>query len=150
MFNMIEKMDTEKPLQCNTSKMVGRHANSMKKPRGTVHRGNIWKWLERKGCHPQERKLRRGSQSSVGQRHCTEFHFRNIKLGNFLVGQWLTHCASTAGGVGLIPGWGTKILHAVCYSQERKKKCKIWSIVGIFQRYTVQQAIRIQELGKEV
>ena len=102
--------------------MVGRHANSMKKPRGTIRRGNIWKWLERKGCHPQERRLRRGSQSSVGQRHCTEFHFRNIKLGNFLVGQWLTHCASTAGGVGLIPGWGTKILHAVCYSQERKKK----------------------------
>ena len=41
MFNMMEKMDTEKPLQCNTSKTVGRQANSMQEPRGTACRGNI-------------------------------------------------------------------------------------------------------------
>ena len=27
--------------------------------------------------------------------------------------QWLQLCTSTAGGAGLIPGWGTKIPHAV-------------------------------------
>ena len=32
--------------------------------------------------------------------------------GNFLVVQWLGICASTAGGPGLIPGQGTKILQA--------------------------------------
>ena len=29
--------------------------------------------------------------------------------------QWLRLCTSTAGG--LIPGWGTKILHAAAYGQ---------------------------------
>ena len=36
-----------------------------------------------------------------------------IDLGIFLVVQWLRLCASTAGGVGLIPNWGTKILHVM-------------------------------------
>ena len=36
-----------------------------------------------------------------------------IDLGIFLVVQWLRLCASTAGGVGLIPSWGTKILHVM-------------------------------------
>ena len=31
---------------------------------------------------------------------------------NSMVAQWLELCASTAGGVGPIPGQGTKILHA--------------------------------------
>ena len=31
--------------------------------------------------------------------------------GTVLVGQWLRLCASTAGGAGLIPAWGTKIPH---------------------------------------
>ena len=38
-----------------------------------------------------------------------------------LVVQWLRLCASTAGGVGLIPGRGTKIRHAVLHSQKQKK-----------------------------
>ena len=29
-----------------------------------------------------------------------------------MAGQWLRLSASTAGGLGLIPGWGTKIPHA--------------------------------------
>ena len=37
--------------------------------------------------------------------------FKNI-LGTSLVVQWLGLRASTAGGTGLIPGQGTKILHA--------------------------------------
>ena len=35
-----------------------------------------------------------------------------------LVVQWFRLCASTAGDVGLIPGWGTKILHATGHSQK--------------------------------
>ena len=31
--------------------------------------------------------------------------------------QWLRLCASSAGGIGSIPGWGTKIPHAVPCSQ---------------------------------
>ena len=34
-----------------------------------------------------------------------------------LVVQWLRLCASGAGGMGLIPGWGTKIPHAVWLCQ---------------------------------
>ena len=42
--------------------------------------------------------------------------------------QWLKLCASTVGGAGSIPGWGTKIPHALWYSQKTnklKKKKKI-------------------------
>ena len=31
-------------------------------------------------------------------------------IGNFLVVQWLGLCTSSAGGLGLLPGWGTNIL----------------------------------------
>ena len=37
--------------------------------------------------------------------------------GTSLVIQWLRLYASTAGGMGLIPGWGTKIPHAMQCSQ---------------------------------
>ena len=40
--------------------------------------------------------------------------------GNSLVVQWLELPASTAGGTGLIPGQGTKILHAVQHGQKKK------------------------------
>ena len=33
-------------------------------------------------------------------------------MGTSWVEQWLRLCASTAGGVGSIPGWRTKIPHA--------------------------------------
>ena len=39
-----------------------------------------------------------------------------------LVAQGLSLCASTAGHTDLIPGPGTKILHAVLCGQEKKKK----------------------------
>ena len=41
--------------------------------------------------------------------------------------QWLRLCTSTVGGVGSIPGQGTKILHA---AQPKKKKNveKIWKL----------------------
>ena len=41
-----------------------------------------------------------------------------------LVVQWLRLCASTAGIVGLMPGRGTKILHAKWYSQKKKNSCQ--------------------------
>ena len=36
--------------------------------------------------------------------------------------QWLGLCASAAGGMGSIPGWGTKIPHAARHSQEKKQE----------------------------
>ena len=44
-----------------------------------------------------------------------------VDPGISLVVQWLRLCASNAGGAGLIPGWGTKIPHAVQCSQKEKK-----------------------------
>ena len=43
-------------------------------------------------------------------------------LGSSLAIQWLGLCASTARGLGSIPGWGTKIPKAVRHSQKKKKK----------------------------
>ena len=36
--------------------------------------------------------------------------------------QWLRLRPSTAGGMGLISDWGTKILHALWYIKKKKKK----------------------------
>ena len=41
-----------------------------------------------------------------------------------LVVQWLRLCASTTGGLGSIPGQGTKILHATWCNQKIKKKAE--------------------------
>ena len=53
---------------------------------------------------------------------------RHTINGNSLVVQWLGLRASTAGGMGSIPGqgtkipgWGTKIMHAVWHGQKKKK-----------------------------
>ena len=46
-------------------------------------------------------------------------------LGTSLVVQWLSLCASTAGGVSLIPLWGTKIPHAKG-ATKKKKKVKVF------------------------
>ena len=42
--------------------------------------------------------------------------------GTSLAVQWLRHCSSTVGGMGAIPGRGTKILPAVWCSQNTAKK----------------------------
>ena len=42
--------------------------------------------------------------------------------GTSLVGQWLRPCMSSARGTGLIPGQGTKSLHAVPCGQKNKNK----------------------------
>ena len=41
--------------------------------------------------------------------------------GTSLAVQWLSFCASTAGGVGSVPGWGTKIPHAEWCGQNNNK-----------------------------
>ena len=38
-----------------------------------------------------------------------------------LAAHWLIICASTAGGAGSVPGWGTKILHAVWCSPPKNR-----------------------------
>ena len=43
---------------------------------------------------------------------------------NSLVVQWLGLCASTAGGTGSLPGWGTKILHAAQCGENKKQANK--------------------------
>ena len=59
-----------------------------------------------------------------------EWHgFEKSDLGTSLVVQWLRLQASTAGGMGLILGQGTKILHASQCSQNIKKWNKILKIL---------------------
>ena len=40
----------------------------------------------------------------------------------YLVVQWLRLCSSTSGGLGSIPGQGTKISHATWHGQKKKKR----------------------------
>ena len=48
-----------------------------------------------------------------------------MKTGTSLVVQWLRLHASNAGGMGSIPGWGTKIPHAMeCGKKNTKKQTK--------------------------
>ena len=52
---------------------------------------------------------------------------------NSLVDQWLSLCLSSAGGMGSIPGWGTKILHGSGCSQKTKSNTysfPLWFITG--------------------
>ena len=51
-----------------------------------------------------------------------EFQFQNELIGNSLAVQWLGLLASTAGGLGLIPGRGTKIPQAARCGQKKKKQ----------------------------
>ena len=44
---------------------------------------------------------------------------KNPTAGASLVVQWLRLCASTAGGMGSIPGWGTKIPHDAGSGQKK-------------------------------
>ena len=63
--------------------------------------------------------------------------------------QWLTVCTSTAGGMDLIPHWGTKISHAMWRSQKiiiiimdwmsSVWQCcdKEWRTVSVFKEFIV-------------
>ena len=54
----------------------------------------------------------------------TYFICKILKTGTSLQVQWLKLCASNAGDLCLISGWGTKIPHAWWHSQGKKKKEK--------------------------
>ena len=43
-------------------------------------------------------------------------------MGTSLAVQWLRLRVSNAGSVGLSPGWGTRILHAVWRGQKKQNK----------------------------
>ena len=63
------------------------------------------------------------------------FAFKKKGLfGNSPDVQWLGLCTSTAGGMGSIPGQGTKIPHATLCSQRKKKK-KIYLCLPIVNKY---------------
>ena len=48
-----------------------------------------------------------------------------INCGTSLVVQWVRLHASSAGGAGLIPGWGPKIPHTAQYGQKEKNKMDV-------------------------
>ena len=48
--------------------------------------------------------------------------FKKQGSGSSLVVHWLRFCASTAGGMGSVLGWGTKIPHTKPFSQKNKKR----------------------------
>ena len=48
----------------------------------------------------------------------TQIIIINKKIGTSLVARWLTLHAPNAGGMGLMPGQGTKILHALSHGQK--------------------------------
>ena len=54
--------------------------------------------------------------------------------GTSLVVQWLRLCTSTAGGMGLIPGRGTKIPHAT-HGQKKKKKNRFFFCLKEYYKY---------------
>ena len=71
-----------------------------------------------------------GKSSGQGRQNCSEFKSvdrsgkikRQRTWGTSLVVQWLRLLTSTAEGMGLIPGRGTKSLHAIWHSKKKKKK----------------------------
>ena len=63
-------------------------------------------------------------------------------IGTSLAVQWLGLPISTAGGMGLDPGWGTKIPHAM---QPKKE-----DINSAINRITYQEKIGISNLAEEI
>ena len=55
---------------------------------------------------------------------------KNKFNGTSLVVQCLRLCASTAGGMALIPGRGTKMPHATWHGQKKKKKFKFVGLIN--------------------
>ena len=52
------------------------------------------------------------------------FYWKKVFIGTSLAVQWFRRQASTSGGLGSIPGQGTKIPNAVQCSKKKKKKTK--------------------------
>ena len=62
-------------------------------------------------------------------------------LRTFLAVQWLRLSASTAGGTGLIPSWGTKILHPM---QGEKKKENTLLVIGFLLIFLTCHILNLQ------
>ena len=49
------------------------------------------------------------------------WNLKKMIQGNSLVVQWLGLCTSTAGDMGVTPGWGTQILDVIQPKKEKQK-----------------------------
>ena len=104
---------------------------------------DIWKygWIEATSCQVKSQQQKDNTAS---------FHFyeayKVAKYGASLAVQWLIRlCISNAGGMGLIPGWGTKIPHAAQHVQKVKIKSQthtnkgrmavVWSWGGKYRKW---------------
>ena len=67
-------------------------------------------------------------RSTSGRDYLLWGKMQNDCQGTSQVVQWLRLCASNAGGMGLIPGQGTKILHVTLCSQKKKKATVLHSV----------------------
>ena len=59
---------------------------------------------------------------------------------------WLRLHVSNAGGVSWIPGWGTKIQHAVWYGQKEKKR-SLCSVPGRKNKVTSVVLLQVRKDG---
>ena len=58
-------------------------------------------------------------------------------MGASLVVQWLRLQAASAGGTGMVPGWGTKISHAVQLGQKKNIYIHIYIHIHILRNLTL-------------
>ena len=86
--------------------------------------------------------------SDSGRRNTKKQCLQSSKKGTSLVAQWLRLCASNARGVGLIPGQGTKIPHAIQCGQKKKKNKALRGNNSILDfhtyRHTVKSVARVK------
>ena len=75
---------------------------------------SVTEWIRRKCVHQASKMSRRLVCP------CCRLWLK-AHVGNSLVVQWLRLRASTARGVGLTPGQGTKILHTMQHNQKKRK-----------------------------
>ena len=71
-----------------------------------------------------KKKKKKNESASVFYRKHFKISYIKVPCGTSLAVWWLRLRASTAWGLGLIPGQGTKILHAARHGQIKKKKKK--------------------------
>ena len=91
--------------------------------------GRVNSFSKKLGCEGRDQRMgvwRRGKSpikvlficlSSTGR---TWGCLKRGGAGTSLAVQWLRICTSTAGSRGSIPGWGTRIPHAMCRGQKKK------------------------------
>ena len=71
-------------------------------------------------------------------------HIETVTTVTSLALQWLKLCASTAGRVGLSPGWGTNIIYALGPQKERKKR---ENLTMSSLRYLLQSSVKLMSPG---